>query len=71
MEIFLAPAVEQKLSRIASEVGKTASQIVQELVVDYLDHDGFRREVQKGLASLDSGRFAAKTRPASTRSAVN
>jgi len=54
MEIFLAPEFEARLARIASEEGKAANQVVQELVATYLDHDEwFRREVQKGLASLD------------------
>jgi|SRR5580700_10574047 hypothetical protein len=53
MEISLAPEVEARLARIASEEGKAANQVVQELVATYLDHDEwFRREVQKGLASL-------------------
>ena len=60
MEISLAPEIEAKLARVASEAGKAAEQIVQELVADYLDHDGwFRQEVQKGLASLDDGKFVS------------
>lgn len=57
MEISLAPELEAKLNRIASEAGKGANQVVQELVVNYLDHDEwFKREVQKGLSSLDDGK---------------
>jgi predicted transcriptional regulator len=60
MEISLAPEVEARLSRIASEAGKAANQVVEELVADYLDHDEwFRREVQKGLASLNDGKFVS------------
>lgn len=60
MEISLAPEVEEKLAKIASESGKRANQVVQELVADYLDHnEWFRREVQKGLVSLDSGKFVS------------
>ncbi len=60
MEISLAPELEAKLTRIASEAGKAANQVLQELVADYLDHDEwFKREVQKGLASLDSGKFVS------------
>ena len=60
MEISLAPEIEARLTKIASEAGKAANQVVQELVADYLDHDEwFRREVQKGLASLDSGKFVS------------
>jgi predicted transcriptional regulator len=60
MEISLAPELEQRLARIASEAGKAANQVVQELVADYLDHDEWiKREVQTGLASLDSGKFVS------------
>jgi predicted transcriptional regulator len=60
MEISLAPEVEARLTRIASEAGKAANQLVQELVADYLGHDEwFKREVQKGLISLDSGKFVS------------
>jgi predicted transcriptional regulator len=58
MEISLAPELEARLARIASEAGKAANQVVQGLVADYLEHDEwFKREVQKGLASLDDGKF--------------
>jgi predicted transcriptional regulator len=60
VEISLAPELETKLARIASEAGKAANQVVQELVADYLDHDDwFKREVQEGLASLDGGKFVS------------
>jgi len=60
MEISLAPKIEARLSKIASEAGKDPSQVVQELVADYLDHDEwFKREVEKGLASLDGGKFVS------------
>lgn len=57
MEISFAPELEAKLNRIASETGKGAGQVVQELVSNYLEHDQwFRQEVEKGLASLDNGK---------------
>lgn len=60
MEISLAPDLEERLTRIASEAGKAADQVVQELVADYLYHaEWFEREVQKGLASLDDGKFVS------------
>ena len=60
MEISLAPELESRLARIAAEAGKGVDQVVQELVADYVDHDEwFRREVQKGLASLDDGKFVS------------
>jgi predicted transcriptional regulator len=60
IEISLAPEVEAKLARIASEAGKATNQVVQELVANYVDHDEwFKREVQKGLDSLDGGKFVS------------
>ena len=60
MEISLTPDLEARLARIASEAGKGPNQIVEELIADYVDHDEwFRREVQKGVASLDAGQFVS------------
>jgi predicted transcriptional regulator len=57
MEISLAPEIEARLAKIASDAGKAANQVVQELVASYVDHDEwFKREVQKGLDSLDGGK---------------
>jgi predicted transcriptional regulator len=57
MDISFAPEVEAKLNRIASESGKDAGPIVQELVASHLEHeDWFRQEVKKGLVSLESGK---------------
>lgn len=60
MEISLTPEIDAGLARIADEAGKPANQVVQELVAGYVDHDGwFKREVQKGLDSLDRGKFVS------------
>jgi predicted transcriptional regulator len=60
MEISFGPELEAQLHRIASQAGKGVSQVVQELVANYLDHDEwFRQEVEKGLASLDHGKSAS------------
>ena len=60
MEISLAPEVEARLAKIASDAGKAADQVVQELVASYVDHDEwFKREVQKGLDSHDNGKFVS------------
>lgn len=60
VEISLAPELEARLAQIASETGKGANQVVQELVAHYLDYDEwFKREVQKGLSSLDAGKFVS------------
>ena len=58
MEIPLTPELEGKLKRIASQTGRPAGQVVQELIAKYLEHDEwFRSEVEKGRASLDRGEF--------------
>jgi predicted transcriptional regulator len=60
VEISLRSDLEAKLARIASDAGKAPNQIVEELVADYVDHDEwFRREVRKGMASLDAGKFVS------------
>jgi len=60
MEISLAPELEAKLNRIAAQTGKGADQVVQELVANYFDHDEwFRQAVEKGIASLDRGKFVS------------
>jgi predicted transcriptional regulator len=60
MEISLTPDLEAKLTRIAADAGKGPNQIVQELVAGYVDHEEwFRSEVQKGVASLDAGKFVS------------
>jgi predicted transcriptional regulator len=60
MEISFAPELEAKLKQIASQTGKGADQVVQELVASYFDHDEwFKQEVEKGIASLDRGKFVS------------
>ena len=58
MEVRFSPEFEAKLKQVASESGRGAEQLVQEIVQTYLDHDQwFRTEVNKGLAQLDNGEF--------------
>ena len=58
MEVHFTPELEAKLNRIAAENQRDADEYVQELVEQYLDHDGwFRQEVKKGLDQLDRGEF--------------
>jgi predicted transcriptional regulator len=60
MQISLEPNLEARLNQIASEAGKAANQVVEELVANYIDHDAwFKQEVNKGLASLDAGKFVS------------
>jgi predicted transcriptional regulator len=58
MEVRFSPEFEAELKRVASENGRAAEQLVQEIVQTYLSHDQwFKSEVQKGLAQLDRGEF--------------
>lgn len=60
MQISLEPNLEARLNQIASESGKAANQVVEELVANYIDHDAwFKQEVNKGLLSLDAGKFVS------------
>jgi predicted transcriptional regulator len=58
MEIRFSPELETKLNQVASETGRNADQLVQQIVESWLDHDQwFREQVAKGLAQLDRGEF--------------
>jgi predicted transcriptional regulator len=60
MEVPLTPELDNKLRRVASQTGRTVSQVVQELIAKYVEHDEwFRSEVEKGIASLDRGDFVS------------
>ena len=61
MEIPLTAEFEARLNLIASQTGRPAVEVVQELITTYLEHDRwFREEVQKGLTSLDQGKFVSE-----------
>jgi predicted DNA-binding protein len=52
MEVRFTPEFEAELKRAATERGREADQLVQEIVEAYLDHyKWFRSAVQKGLAN--------------------
>jgi predicted transcriptional regulator len=54
MEVRFSPEFEAELKRAASERGRAAEQLVQEIVEAYLSHEKwFRAEVR--LAQLDNG----------------
>ena len=58
MEIHFAPELEATLRRVASETGRGAEEVVQDLVETYVEHDQwFRQQVQIGLDQLDRGEF--------------
>lgn len=58
MEITFSPELEAALNRIASETGRAPYQVVVDLVTAQLDHHAwFRRDVRKGIASLDRSEY--------------
>jgi predicted transcriptional regulator len=58
MEISFDPEVKATLERIAKETGRGPEQVVVDLVSTQLDYDAwFRREVLKGIDSLDRGEY--------------
>ncbi len=58
MEIQFPPEMEEQLNSLAVESGRGTVQLVVEMVASQLGYDAwFRREVEKGIASLDRGEF--------------
>ena len=58
MEVHLNPDLQAKLSRMATQQGRDAQELVQEAVERLVDYDDwFLKEVDKGLAAADRGGF--------------
>jgi predicted transcriptional regulator len=58
MEVRFDPALQEKLTRVASEQGRDSESLVVEAVERMLSHDEwFLREVEKGIAAADRGEF--------------
>ena len=58
MQIDFPPELESKLNRIASEQGRKSEALVFEAVERLVGYDEwFVREVGKGVAAAESGRF--------------
>jgi predicted transcriptional regulator len=56
MEVTLSPEQQAKLARVAQERGTDAQSLVREAIARLLDYDDwFAREVEKGLAQIQSG----------------
>lgn len=56
MEVTLSPEQQAKLARLAEERGTDAQALAREAIMRLLDHDDwFVREVEKGLAQVESG----------------
>jgi predicted transcriptional regulator len=58
MEVYLAPDLQAKLTRLATEQGRDSQALVQEAVERLVDYDNwFLREVERGLSAADRGEF--------------
>ncbi len=56
MEVTLSPDQQAKLARLAQERGTDAQALAREAIERLLDYDDwFVREVEKGLAQIESG----------------
>lgn len=56
MEVHLQPDLEARLSRIASARGSNLESLAQEAIQHFVEYDDwFIDEVEKGIASVESG----------------
>ena len=56
MEVSLSPEQQAKLTRLAQERGTDAQALAREAIMRLLEYDDwFVREVEKGLAQVESG----------------
>ena len=56
MEVHLTPALQAKLTRLATERGRDSEALALEAIERFVDYDEwFIHEVEKGLASADRG----------------
>ena len=58
MDLQLPPELEARLTRLATETGRTVDQVAADLLASSIDHDEwFRAEVEKGRAAARDGRL--------------
>jgi predicted transcriptional regulator len=58
MNLQVPPEFEVKLTRLATETGRTVDQAALDLLASSMDHDEWLRvEVEKGRASANEGRM--------------
>ena len=58
MNLQVPPELEAKLTRLATETGRSVDQVALDLLASSIDHDDwFRSEVEKGRASAREGRM--------------
>ena len=58
MNLQVPPELEAKLTRLATETGRSVDQVALDLLSSSIDHDEwFRTEVERGRASALEGRL--------------
>ena len=58
MNLQVPPDLEAKLTRLATETGRSVDQVALDLLANSIDHDEwFRTEVEKGCAAAREGRL--------------
>ena len=58
MNLQVPPELEEKLTRLAEDTGRTVDQVALDLLANSVDHDEwFRGEVEKGRVSAREGRL--------------
>src|SRR5688572_601971 len=58
MNLQVPPDLEAKLTRLATETGRSVDQVALDLLASSIDHDDwFRSEVEKGRTSAREGRL--------------
>jgi predicted transcriptional regulator len=58
MDVPLNPELQAKVTRLAEQQGRATTALIVEAVERLVNYDEwFLREVDKGLAAADSGRF--------------
>ena len=58
MNLQVPPELEAKLTRLATETGRSVDQVALDLLASSIDHDEwFRAEVEKGRAAAREGRL--------------
>ena len=58
MNLQVPPELEAKLTRLATETGRTVDQVALDLLASSVDHDKwFRAEVEKGRAAAREGKL--------------
>ena len=56
MNLHVPPELEAKLTRLATETGRTVHQVALDLLASSVDHDEwFRAEVEKGRIAASEG----------------